>query len=251
MKWLPPALLQTSARIRLFCLPYAGGGAAIYRTWAAAMPPHIQVCPVQLPGRENRFAEPLYKSTVTLVPPLTEALRPFLDRPYALFGHSMGGLLAFEAARELRRRRLPLPQHLFLSSHRAPQLPDRATQVHRLSRPEFLKSLRELQGTPEEVLANEELMQIAEPVLRADFELCETYRYTPEEPLDIPMSVFGGIGDYDIPEEDLQAWQVQTRAPVRLQMFPGHHLYLRDERLPLIRTIVDDLAKSPARSFSP
>ncbi|HEX8619807.1 MAG TPA: alpha/beta fold hydrolase [Thermoanaerobaculia bacterium] len=246
MKWLAPSLLQTPARMRLFCLPYAGGGASAYRTWPAAMPAHVQVCPVQLPGRENRLPEVPYRSTATLVPALTEALRPFLDRPYAFFGHSMGGLLAYETARELRRRGAPMPHYLFISSHRAPQLPDRGTQMHRLSRPEFLKSLRELQGTPEEVLANEEMMTILEPVLRADFELCETYRHIPEEPLDVPMSIFGGTGDRDIPEEDLQAWQAETRAPSRVQMFPGHHLYLRDERLALIRAIVDDLSRAPA-----
>lgn len=223
--------------MRLFCLPYAGGGASVYREWAAALQPDIQLCAVQLPGRENRLGEPLYRGSAELVPPLVQALRPFLDRPFAMFGHSMGALLAFEAARTMRRLRLPAPEHLFLSSHRAPHLPDRCTQLHLLERPAFADALRNLQGTPEVVLANEELMQIAEPILRADFELCETYVHTPDAPLDIPLSIFGGADDVDVPERDLRPWSEHTRATAKVEMFPGHHLYLRNCREALVKTI--------------
>ena len=237
MKWLPPALLDTRAPMRLFCLPYAGGGASAYRMWAAALRSDVQLCAVQLPGRENRLGEPLYTSASDLVPALVEAMRPFLDRPYAIFGHSMGGLLAFEAARRMRRLGLPAPRQLFISSHRAPHLTDRSTQVHRLGRAEFIDALRNLHGTPEEVLANEELMQIAEPVLRADFQLCETYVYTADDPLEMPMNVFGGANDPDVTEGDLRPWSEHTRATTAVRMFPGHHLYVRDAREPLVRAI--------------
>lgn len=244
MSWLPATLLQTRARMRLFCLPYAGGGASVYREWAVALQPDIQLCAVQLPGRENRLGEPLYRSTSELVPPLVRALEPFLDRPFAMFGHSMGALLAFEAARTMRRLRLRAPEHLFLSSHRAPHIPDRGTQVHRLERSAFAEALRNLQGTPEVVLENEELMQIAEPILRADFELCETYVHTPDAPLDIPLSIFGGADDADVPEQDLRPWSEHTRATTDLQMFPGHHLYLRNCREGLVKTIRATLGRA-------
>jgi surfactin synthase thioesterase subunit len=223
--------------MRLFCLPYAGGGAAAYRTWQSAFPAHIQIAPLLLPGRENRLAEPLFRNTTDLVAALVEGIQPFVDRPYAFFGHSMGALLAFEATRLMRRRGMRLPKHLVLSSHRAPHLPLRGKQIHRLNSADLRVALRDLGGTPKEVLDHDELMAIAEPILRADFELCETYVYTPDAPLDIPMSVFGGTVDPDIPEEDLEAWREQTSAQMRLQMFPGHHLYLHDERDALIREI--------------
>lgn len=237
MTWLPPTLLPTRARMRLFCLPYAGGGASAYRPWANGLQADVQLCPVQLPGRENRLGERLFTSVGDLVPPLVDALRPFLDRPFAIFGHSMGGLLAFEAARRMRRLGLPAPRQLFVSSHRAPHLRDRATQMHLLGPAEFREALRNLHGTPEEVLSNEELMQIAEPILRADFQLCETYAYTPDAPLDMPISVFGGTDDADVPEEDLRPWEQHTNAGAALQMFPGHHLYLRNCRDALVATI--------------
>ncbi len=240
-KWLAPGLAQTRATMRLFCLPYAGGGASAYRTWQAAFPPDLQVAPVMLPGRESRLSEPLFRSTNDLVPRLVEGLLPFLDRPYAFFGHSMGALLAFEATRLMRKRGMPLPRQLFLSSHRAPHLPDRGLQVHQLSREDFRLALRNLGGTPQEVLDHEELMAIAEPILRADFELCETYICTPDDALDTPMAIFGGTADPDIPEEDLQAWREHTRAEMRLRMFPGHHLYVHEERDALLREIRADL----------
>ncbi len=237
MTWLPPALLDTGARMRVFCLPYAGGGASVYRTWAAGLPADVQLCAVQLPGRENRLGEPLYRRSTDLVPALVSALRPFLDRPYAIFGHSMGGLLAFEAARLARRSGLRSPQYLFISSHRAPHLADRAAPFHLLGPAEFRNALRSLNGTPEEVLANEELMQIAEPILRADFELCETYAYTEDDPLGMPMAIFGGVGDADVTEADLRPWSEHTRAATSVTMFPGQHLYVRHCRDPLLKVI--------------
>jgi len=206
------------------------------------MPSDVQVCAVQLPGRENRLSEPPSQSTTELVPLLVEGLRPFLDRPYAFFGHSMGALLAFEATRTLRSHGMRLPGYLFLSSHRAPHLAQRAKQIHRLQGAEFIDALRNLRGTPEEVLNHEELMQIAEPILRADFGLCERYVYTPGEPLNMPMSVFGGLEDMDVLEEDLSAWAPYTTAAMRLRMFAGHHLYLREGRDALLAAIRSDLA---------
>jgi surfactin synthase thioesterase subunit len=107
-KWLAPNLAHTRAEMRLFCLPYAGGGAAAYRTWQSAFPAHIQIAPLLLPGRENRLAEPLFRNTTDLVAALVEGIQPFVDRPYAFFGHSMGALLAFEATRLMRRRGMRL-----------------------------------------------------------------------------------------------------------------------------------------------
>src|SRR5258708_18123439 len=223
--WLPPSLLNTSALVRLFCLPYAGAGASAYRLWTAEVPSSIQICRVQIPGRENRIGEPPFKNAALLVPELIEGIRRFFDRPFVVFGHSMDALLAFEMARSLRQMGLPQPRHLFLSSHPAPPLRSRrdGLDVHLLDRAAFLDELRRMEGTPEEVLAHEELMQIAEPILRADFELCATYVYTAGEPLDIPFSVFGGTNDSQVLEEDLAQRRDHTRWSMLLRMFPGKH----------------------------
>jgi surfactin synthase thioesterase subunit len=240
-RWLAPNLLRTDARLRVFCLPYAGAGASAYRSWANELHTDMQLCPVQLPGRENRLGEPAIDSTGVLVRELLTGLRPYLDRPFVIFGHSMGALLGYELARELRRLGLPQPRHLFLSAHRAPHLPGQLPHVHALSRPEFLAELRRLEGTPDEVLEHEELMQIAEPILRADFKLCETYVHAPGEPLDIPLSIFGGADDPKVREEVLAPWREHTRAAMRLQIFPGGHLFLHPSRAPLVSAILKDL----------
>jgi surfactin synthase thioesterase subunit len=240
-RWLAPNLLRTDAHTRFFCLPYAGAGASAYRTWNNELPSGLQLCAVQLPGRENRLGERAIDNTQALVTAMLAGIRPYLDRPFVIFGHSMGALLAFELTRELRRVGLSQPRHLFLSAHRAPHLPGELPHVHSLSRPDFIAELRRLEGTPEEVLEHEELMQIAEPILRADFKLCETYEYTPGEPLDIPLSVFGGADDLKVHEKVLEPWREHTRASMRLRIFPGGHLFLQQARAELVSAILEDL----------
>jgi surfactin synthase thioesterase subunit len=238
---LPAALVRTDAHTRFFCLPHAGAGASAYRSWANELPPDLQLCAVQLPGRENRLGDRPVDDAVTLARQLVSELRPFLDRRFVVFGHSMGALLAFEVACELRRAGLPQPAHLFVSAHKAPHLPFDQAPVHQMDPREFRAELRRLEGTPDEVLANEELMQIAEPILRADFKLCETYVYRPVEPLDIPISVFGGAGDSKVPAAVLQPWREHTRRSMSLRVFPGGHLFLQAARAELVSAILSDL----------
>jgi medium-chain acyl-[acyl-carrier-protein] hydrolase len=229
------------ARLRLFCFPYAGGGASIFRTWPSDLPAAIEVCAIQLPGRENRLREQAFTHLTPLVETLAQVLRPYLSLPFAFFGHSMGTLIGFELAREFRRQRLPSPLHLLVSGRRAPQLLDDEPPIHDLPEPEFVAELRRLSGTPEAVLQNAELMQLLIPVLRSDFAINETYTYTPEEPLGCPISAFGGTEDEETTQEDLAAWREQTRVSFRLQMFPGDHFFLNSIRTPFIQALAQDL----------
>jgi medium-chain acyl-[acyl-carrier-protein] hydrolase len=245
--WLAPALLRTDAHTRVFCLPHAGAGASAYRLWAHELPPALQLCAVQLPGRENRLGERAIDDVRTMVRELAAGLRPFLDRPFVMFGHSMGALLAFELTCELRRTGLPQPRHLFLSAHRAPHLPGDLPHVHTRSPQEFRAELRRLEGTPAAVLEHEELMQIAEPILRADFKLCETYAFEPVEPLDVPLSIFGGVDDTKVPEAVLQPWQQHTRVPIRLRVLPGGHLFVQQCRTEVLSAMLDDLHVASCR----
>ena len=229
---------QTHPAFRLFCFPYAGGAATtIYRTWKKNLPSQVEVCPVLLPGREARFAEPAYTQVEELVAELSRHIRPYLDVPFQFFGHSMGALISFELARQLRRQQLPQPTQLFVSAHRAPQLPRRQESTSTQPDAEFKESIKNLGGTPESILHNKELMELFLPLLRADFTLCETYQYKPEASFDYPIAVFGGLEDKDIPVSDLEPWRAQTSRSFSLQTFPGGHFYLHTYQKQLVQSI--------------
>jgi len=172
-----------------------------------------------------------------LIPELACALRPYLDRPFAFFGHSLGGLVSFELAQQLGRDYGLSPVHLFVSGCRAPQIPTPRQPIHALPEPAFLDELRRLNGTPETVLENAELMQLLLPVLRADFALLETYVYAPKPPLDCPISAFGGLQDREVSCDELEAWGEQTNAAFSLQMLPGDHFFLHSARSLLLQSL--------------
>jgi medium-chain acyl-[acyl-carrier-protein] hydrolase len=248
--WLVRPETRPTARIRLFCFTYAGGGASIYRPWTRELPPEVELCAIQLPGRESRLLEEPYAEMTALVDQLSAALDPYLDLPFAFFGHSMGALVAFEMAREIRGRRGLSPVHLFVSGHAAPQIRRRRAPVHQLPDAAFVEAIRRLNGTPEQVLENAELMAIVLPALRADLALCETYTYVSAAPLSCPISAFGGLADSEVGYDDLRAWQAETTGPFRLRLFPGDHFYLRDERTALLDSIGQTLRQRidrPAR----
>jgi medium-chain acyl-[acyl-carrier-protein] hydrolase len=248
--WVRIVQPRPLAPMRLFCFPYAGGGASVFRAWASELPKDVEVCAIQLPGRENRLLHEPYTDIRAIARALASALVPFLDRPYAFFGHSMGSLVAFELARELRRRSQRGPDHLIASGHRAPQLTSRRQPIHDLPQDAFLDALRRLNGTPEEVLRDPELMALVLPTLRGDFGLCERYAYGPDEPLDCPISAFGGLHDPDVGHDDLSGWREQTRAGFAQRMFPGDHFYLRDgaAKALLQRAICKDLGLAGGRA---
>lgn len=239
--WLVCPKPNPQARLRLFCFPYAGGNAMIYRQWPSSLPQTVEVCSVQLPGRGKRIKEPPFGHAQPLVEEAARALLPFFDKPFAFFGHSMGGLIGFELARHLRRNHNLQPAHLFVSGRRAPQLPRHEPNTFDLPETEFMEALRKLQGTPPEVLQQPELMQLMLPLLRADFALCETFAYAAEPPLDCPLSVFGGLNDNDIERAQLEAWGSQTTAATKVRMLPGDHFFINTQRPLLLRVLTQDL----------
>lgn len=243
-RWLAYREVNPRARVRMFCFPYAGGGASAYRGWGSSLPPDVEVCPVQLPGRESRLREAPFETPEPLVKALAEALQPYLQGlPFVFFGHSMGAMLSFELARELRRRGQTLPLHLFVSGRRAPQIPDLEEPIHALPEPEFIVKLRELNGTPEEVLQHAELMKLLIPVLRSDFAVNETYVYTEEEPFDLGISCFGGLGDKEVTRDDCAVWKEQTRGRFRLRMLPGDHFFVHSAKDMILESVARDLAE--------
>jgi medium-chain acyl-[acyl-carrier-protein] hydrolase len=189
-----------------------------------------------------------FMQTLPLVEALASALYPrFLDRPFVFFGHSLGGLLAFELARELRRRHDLLPVHLFVSGSSAPSLPYPRPPIHALPDTEFLEELRQFSGTSEEVLAHHELMALLLPALRADFAIRETYVYADEPPLDCPISAYGGVRDDRVGRDRLEAWADQTSRAFSLTVFPGDHFFLNTARPRLLQTISRELEQHVGR----
>jgi medium-chain acyl-[acyl-carrier-protein] hydrolase len=244
-KWVTFPAPNPAARLRLFCFPYAGGGASIFRAWGRQLPPTVEVCAVQLPGQGGRLLEPPFTRLTAMVEALAPALRPFTDRPFAFFGHSMGAMIAFELARLLRREGRAMPVRLFVSGRRAPQLPTEPP-TYDWSEAGFISELRRLNGTPQEVLEHEELMRLILPQLRADFEAVQTYRYEPEPPLDIPFSVFGGVEDCGASRQMLEPWAEHTTREFTLQMFPSDHFFLHAAEPIFLRALARKLHEAVA-----
>jgi medium-chain acyl-[acyl-carrier-protein] hydrolase len=230
-RWLRCYQPNPDASLRLFCFPYAGGSAALFRTWVL---PNVEVWGVQLPGRGDRFSEPPITNITMILDVLIPDLRSYFDRPYAFFGHSMGALLGFEMARRSG------PECLFVSGRRAPQIKN-AQQLHTLSDEAFLLELRRLNGTPPQVLENAELMALFLPILRADFAVCETYAYQEAAPLGCPIAAFGGTDDRTEPLQLLQGWRSQTTGEFSLQELPGDHFFLQTQQQVLLEEITKRL----------
>jgi len=213
----------------------------IFRTWSNALPADVEVCPVQLPGRSTRLMERPFTELSPMIQVLSQALSPLLDKPFAFYGHSLGALVGFELARQLRRQCGVNPARLFFSASRAPQISHRDRPIHALPAEEFIGEVRRLNGTPREVLEHEELMAIMLPLLRADFAMYETYVYSTEPPLNCPISIFGGLQDRTISYSDLEAWREQTTASFSLRMLPGDHFFLNTTQPLLLQMIFQDL----------
>jgi medium-chain acyl-[acyl-carrier-protein] hydrolase len=244
--WIQITRPNPRAALRLFCFPYAGGAAAIYRAWPQLLPADVEICAVQPPGRERRLHEKPFTNLLTLVEAAGPALLPYMDRPFAFFGHSMGAWISFELSRYLRRKNQPKPLRLFASGCPAPHIKNRSAITHNLPDDEFIKELRHLKGTPKEALDHPGLMELMLPLLRADFSVTGTYAFAEDEPLDIPITVFGGTEDDHITQPDLEAWRNHTARAFALHLLPGDHFFIhtaQDKLINLLSREVDQLAQ--------
>jgi medium-chain acyl-[acyl-carrier-protein] hydrolase len=241
-KWLARIRPSPQARVRLFCFPYAGGGGSVFFQWAFQLPELVEVCAVQLPGRESRFAESPVNRMENLTEILNDRLDSYVELPFAFFGHSMGGLIAFELARKLRTTKGLQPRHLFASGCRAPQLPLTEPPMHTLPDEPMFKRVEELGGTPADVLKSPELLEIILPALRADLAIVETYAYKHEDPLECGVTAFSGLRDRMVTETDVAEWEQQTRGSLVHHKLPGDHFFIHSARTSMLNIITADLA---------
>jgi medium-chain acyl-[acyl-carrier-protein] hydrolase len=244
-RWLVP-LTPSDGEVRLFCFPYAGGGPHTFSNWRTAFPPWVGVYSVQLPGRGRRLAEPLLDRLELLVAPIAAAIRAMDDRPYVLFGHSMGALLAFETARALRTMGFAEPARLIVSAYGAPPIPLQRPAIHQLSHDAFVSHIRGMGGTPADVFRHPELLDLIVPILRADFAAIENYVYRLAAKFRAPITAFAGKCDSFVPLDSIRAWCEQTDTAFDLRVFEGDHFFLHGAERDLLRSMTTLLTATRA-----
>jgi medium-chain acyl-[acyl-carrier-protein] hydrolase len=242
-KWFLFPRPTPEAALRLFCFHYAGGSAHVFQDWSGYLPQSVEIGAIQLPGRGQRFGEPHITRLAPLSRIVAQELLPYLDKPFVFFGHSLGALLCFETARSLRRENLRWPAHLFVSATEAPHRRSPDELLSGLPKSELVKKLREFNGTPMEVLQNDGFLDLMLPTIRADFELCDTYEYHPEPPLECPMTIYGGLEDQEVEAGRLAAWSEMTVGACEIRMFPGDHFYINSLRSIFLQTFAGDLLR--------
>ncbi|RJL21437.1 thioesterase domain-containing protein [Bailinhaonella thermotolerans] len=236
--WFSTPHHRPGARARLFCLPYAGAGAAAFRGWSAAAGPDVEVLAAVLPGRESRIRD---NAPFDLAELATE-VAALADRPYAIYGHSMGGRIGFELVRELRRRGVRPPVRLYLGGCRPPGLADPLAGLSAVDDETLLARLSALGGMPAELLSEPELLDLVLPALRADFGWLDAYRHREEDPLPVPITAFAGSEDPAVPAEAMRHWAAHTAAGFGLRVEPGGHFFLHEARDRILGEIRADLA---------
>jgi medium-chain acyl-[acyl-carrier-protein] hydrolase len=240
--WVVCPKPRPSAAVQLFCFPNAGAGGSAFRGWAEGCHPELEITWVLFPGRDGRVWKTPYTNIHELVPVLVDALQVSSDRNFVFYGHSLGAKIAFEAARELRRRGLPGPSHLFVGACHAPQLPWPHPSVHLLEDGRFIQEMQtRYGGIPIQVIKDAELRALLIPLLKADVRLVETYHYRPEPPLDCPITAFGGSADNTVERPAIEAWKQQTTSTFQLHIMPGDHFFLQSARDRLLATMAAEL----------
>jgi medium-chain acyl-[acyl-carrier-protein] hydrolase len=228
-------------RKRLYCFCYAGGNASSFLPWQAGLSPEIEVCAVQLPGRGMRISEPPCSSWKTLIETLAKVINEQNDLPFAFFGHSLGGLVAFELARYCAQHNHAMPAKLIVSGCAAPQRRDTSQRLHELPDEKLIQELENYNGTPPEVLEHQELMQLLLPAIRSDFALGENYNYTSSPPLTIPLTVFAGTNDPYVSERSAEGWAQETVGSFQICWFNGDHFFINSERSTILNCLNDEL----------
>jgi medium-chain acyl-[acyl-carrier-protein] hydrolase len=240
-QWTVTPRPNPRAALRLICVPDAGGGIATFRGWSERVPT-AEVSVVQLPGRGSRLREPLLESAVIAADRIVESLASVPAHPTVLFGHGIGALIAFEAARRLEYLHWPILA-LFVSGRRGPAIPDSAPRLSDLPLDEFVTEiLARDELVPAAAMTDPEQLQLLMPALRADLAMTDNYRYQSGSPLRCPIVACGGTGDAGASRADMEAWKMETRGRFSLHTFAGGHAYLQREQEALTALVANQLS---------
>jgi medium-chain acyl-[acyl-carrier-protein] hydrolase len=246
--WIFGARISSNARCRLFCLPHSGSGASQFSLWKNFLPTALDIFPIQLPGRENRFREAPLTQILRMAEILARELQPYLDRPYILYGYSLGALIAFELARQLRREKVTPAVALYALARPAPHLAQSRSPLHQLPDDAFLIELTSrFNGMSSAILQDRELMELLLPALRADITALETYVYQAEAPLDCPICAFGGNLDATAKEDSLRPWQLHTSRSFELKILQGDHFFFRNNQQSILQSISAQIPEARGR----
>lgn len=244
-EWIQPIKANPTAVTRLICFHFAGGTAMAFRGWGNSLPPSVEVCAVQLPGRLNRIQEPAFSQLGPLMNSLVPALLPVLEeKPYAFFGYSFGALIAFELARTMRARNARLPSAFFCASRIAPQSDSGIPTLHDLPEMQFLNAVQEIyKNLPEVLFEDPDLRQMLLPTLRADFSVFETYQYRTQDSFQFPIVVMSGAKDMSISDDKMAEWSVHTQGRFERKKFSGGHFFIQDNAAEFFPFLSDQLSK--------
>jgi surfactin synthase thioesterase subunit len=223
-KWFVIPKPNPKAKLRIFCFPYAGGNVASFYPWVDRLNSDAELVLVHLPGRTSRIFEESYSSMDDLINELIKIMPCLLDKPYVLFGHSLGSRVAFELVNRFTELNIKLPVHFIASGSGAPSEKCKDKVTYNLSDEEFIGELDRLGGTPKELLANKELLEICLPSLRGDFQIAETYQFKDKVVFNIPLSILGGSDDLEY--DKLILWEQFFQAPASISIIPGGHFFI-------------------------
>ena len=248
--WFRTWPARSKATARLVCFPHAGVGASLCNGWSESLPDNVELMAVQLPGRENRMQETPLREFGPLKKALQEILPNYLDLPMGLFGYSFGGTFAFELARGMVEYGA-VPAHLFVGASVAPQVPRNLEHISELPDEEFIGQIQaNFGGIPPQIAGQPELLKLMLPALRADMHAIETYEYTPQEPLPLPITAFGGSDDPVISMSDMAAWKQQTSQRFRHRVMAGGHFFIREKFPQVLRYVGDQLNEYVAAAMA-
>ena len=236
---------RPEAAFKLFCFPHAGGGPIAFFNWSEQLGGDIECVCVQYPGRGQRLREEPLTCIHDVVDDVMDAFVDSCQKPFAFYGHSFGGVVAFELARRMRRDRMPEPSHLFVGATRPPHLEFLFPPIHHLPEQEFVENIqRRYSGIPAAISQDPEIMKMFMPALRADFTAYETYRFRSEDPLNIPITAFAGAEDRAVKPECLHNWELHTSAGFEMEILPGGHFFSSTSGRELIGALKGRIAHS-------
>lgn len=238
--WIRRFHPRPAAETKLICLPHAGGGAPAYFPTSAAMTPEVEVLAVQYPGRQERRHEPLIDSVNSLADELFRVLGPDTEQPYALFGHSMGAMVAYELALRLEEAGQP-PLRLFASGRRAPSR-YRHDERQAVDDESLISELRELSGTDQRLFQRDDLLRAALPVIRNDYQAADSYVHRDDATLNCPITVLIGDKDPHVTEDEARSWRDHTKGASEVLVYAGGHFYLTEYQDQVVSVIAQRLA---------